>query len=187
MYLMPNVGQLGELEFRFLCLVFMNVCFSLLLSFDTPSNCRIVPWGRPMSDIGLSYLKAIGIRIHTVRYQKIRKRFVKRNDQEGGDEEDDKAMNSREYKRLKAAEERRKNPPRKLVSIMHEKDKYHYITSPVRPKLLTDAPGNLVLSHYAVTFEETLILRSTDLQLGDTGKTISALSPLLCLAKISYT
>ena len=26
---------------------------------------RTVPWGRPMSDNGLSYLKAIGIRIHT--------------------------------------------------------------------------------------------------------------------------
>lgn len=69
-----------------------------------------------------------------------------------------------------AAEERRKNPPRKLVSIMHEKEKYHYVTTPIRPQLLSDAPGNLVLSHYAVTFEETLILRSSDLQLGDVGK-----------------
>ena len=55
---------------------------------------------------------------------------------------------------------------------MHEKDKYHYITAPIRPKLLSDAPGNLVLSHYAVTFEETIILRSSDLQLGDVGKLI---------------
>jgi hypothetical protein len=67
------------------------------------------------------------------------------------------------------AEERRKNPPRKAVSIMHEKDNYHYITAPIRPKLLSDAPGNLVLSHYAVTFEETLILHSSDLQLDDIG------------------
>lgn len=50
----------------------------------------------------------------------------------------------------RAAEERRKYPPRKLVSIMHEKEKYHHVTSSIRPKLLTDAPGNLVLSHYAV-------------------------------------
>ena len=59
---------------------------------------------------------------------------------------------------------------------MHEKDKYHYITSPARPKLLSDAPGNLVLSHYAVTFEETLILRSSDLQLGDRGTDLFSFS-----------
>ena len=38
---------------------------------------RIVSWGHPMSDNGLSFLKAIGIRVHTVRYQKIRKRIQK--------------------------------------------------------------------------------------------------------------
>jgi len=125
---------------------------------------RTVPWGRPMSPNGLSYLKAIGIRVHTVRYQKIRRRIVQKDD---ADRSEVDGVTSKEYKRIRAAEERRKNPPRKLVSIMHEKDKYHYITAPIRPKLLSDAPGNLVLSHYAVTFEETLIIRSTDLQLGD--------------------
>lgn len=126
---------------------------------------RMVPWGRPMSDNGLSFLKAIGIRVHTVRYQKIRKRAIQKDPVESTSAASH--VTSREYKRIRAAEERRKNPPRKLVSIMHEKDKYHYITSPIRPKLLSDEPGNLVLSHYAVTFEETLILRSADLQLGD--------------------
>lgn len=53
---------------------------------------------------------------------------------------------------------------------MHEKDKYHYITSPIQPKLLADAPGNLVVNHYSVTFEETIVLRTSDLQLGDHGK-----------------
>ncbi|KAL7543622.1 LOW QUALITY PROTEIN: hypothetical protein ACHAXR_013206 [Thalassiosira sp. AJA248-18] len=126
---------------------------------------RTVPWGRPMCDNGLSYLKAIGIRVHTVRYQKIRKRIIQKNNV---DRSEDDQVTSKEYKRIRAAEERRKNPPRKLISIMHEKGKYHYVTSPTRPKLLADAPGSLVLSHYTATFEETLILRSSDLQLGDT-------------------
>lgn len=144
-----------------------------------------------MSDTVLSYLKGIGIRVHTVRYQKVRKRLVLPKDNDADHSETDGAT-SKEYKRIRgmlqmilslnfalepaltialflAAEERRKNPPRKLVSFMHERDKYHHITGAIRPKLLSDAPGNLVLSHYAVTFEETLILRSTDLQLGDEG------------------
>lgn len=134
------------------------------------SRCRparLVPWGRPMSDNGLPYLKAIGIRVHTVRYQKVRRRLVQKGDRDSDSGEVVDSISSKEYKRIKQAEERRKNPPRKLVSIMHEKDKYHYITYPVRPKLLSDKPGNLVLSHYAVVFEETIILRSSDLQLGD--------------------
>jgi len=127
---------------------------------------RIVPWGRPMCGNGLAYLKGIGIRVHTVRYQKMRKRVIQKVDTDhNGD--GDGHVTSKEYKRIRSAEERRKNPPRKLVSIMHNKEKYQYATAPIRPKLLEDAPGSLVLSHYAVTFEETLILRSSDLQLGD--------------------
>ena len=70
-----------------------------------------------------------------------------------------------------AAEERRKYPPSKVVSIIHDKEKYHYVSSAIKPKLLSDQPGNLVISHYAVTFEETIILRSSDLQFNDKGKT----------------
>lgn len=132
------------------------------------SRCRparMVTWGSPMVATGLPFLKAIGIRVHTVTYQKVRRRIIQKEDND--EDQSENQISSREYKRIKAAEERRKNPPRKLVSIMHEKEKYHYITAPIRPKLLADAPGNLVISHYAVTFEETLILRSSDLQLGD--------------------
>jgi hypothetical protein len=69
-----------------------------------------------------------------------------------------------------AAEERRKNPPYKAISIIHNKQRQHYLTYKVKPKLLPDRPGNWVLSHYAVTFEETLVLRTSDLQLTDQGK-----------------
>ncbi|KAL7554677.1 hypothetical protein ACHAWF_018946 [Thalassiosira exigua] len=128
---------------------------------------RMVSWGTPMSDIGLSYLKAIGIRVHTVRYQKVRRRLVLKDETDQSQSEIGNPR-SKENKRIRKAEERRKNPPRKSVSIMHGKEKYHHVTGSIRPKLLTDAPGNLVVSHYAVTFEETLIIRSSDLQLNDT-------------------
>ncbi len=53
---------------------------------------------------------------------------------------------------------------------MHEKENRYYATYATRPKLLSDHVGSRVLSHYAVTYEETLILRSSDLQLMDEGK-----------------
>jgi hypothetical protein len=63
---------------------------------------RIVPWGKPMSNIGLSFLKAVGIRIHTVRYQKIRKRLVKQHDNdETGDDDDNEKMTSKENNRIR--------------------------------------------------------------------------------------
>ena len=63
---------------------------------------RMVPWGRPMCDNGLSYLKAIGIRVHTVRYQKIRKHINKKDD---SDDDGDNAghLTSKEYKRIRGA------------------------------------------------------------------------------------
>ena len=67
------------------------------------SRCRparIVPWGRPMSDNGLSYLKAIGIRVHTVRYQKVRRRIVVEKDDSVEQSEVDQ-VTSREYKRIR--------------------------------------------------------------------------------------
>jgi len=160
----PLVGALGFAAKTADGLGASTQCLELGVIDARCRPARTVPWGRPMSDNGLSYLKAIGIRVHTVRYQNIRRRVTKKVDTDSSHGDD---VTSKEYKRIRAAEERRKNPPRKLVSIMHEKDKYHYITAPTRPKLLSDEPGNLVLSHYAVTFEETLILRSSDLQLGD--------------------
>ena len=53
-----------------------------------------------MSDNGLSYLKAIGIRVYTVRYQKIRKRVVQKDDTAHNDDANDN-VSSRELKRRK--------------------------------------------------------------------------------------
>ena len=58
----------------------------------------MVPWGRPMSDNGLSYMKAIGIRVHTVRYQKIRK-LMNQRESEGRNENE--LVTSKEYKRYR--------------------------------------------------------------------------------------
>lgn len=158
---------------------------------------RIVPWGMPMSINGLPYLKGIGIRIHTVRYQKVRKRIIN-DDIDLSDHNDEDDITKRERRRIRsrffaherccvccvfcchstnlflpllswlpAAEKRRLNPPSKVVSIKRGKDKFHHLSNPIRPKLLSDHPGNLILSHYAVTYEETIELRSSDLQLDD--------------------
>ncbi|KAL7553819.1 hypothetical protein ACHAWF_017158 [Thalassiosira exigua] len=65
---------------------------------------RSVPWGAPMIASGLSYMKAIGVRVHTVRYQNIRKCIAKK-EVHGNENEDDesplRASSSKEYKRLR--------------------------------------------------------------------------------------
>lgn len=52
---------------------------------------------------------------------------------------------------LSAAEERRKYPPYKAISVVHNKQRQHYLTNKAKPKLLPDRPGKVALSHYAVT------------------------------------
>lgn len=57
-------------------------------------------WGAPMSDNELSFMKGIGIRVHTVRYQKIRNRTVQNNNADR-DEDDNGRMSSREFLKLR--------------------------------------------------------------------------------------
>lgn len=62
-----------------------------------------------------------------------------------------------------------------MLSILYNKEKRNYVTAPVKPKLLTDNPGKKVAlsqDHYAVCFEETIILEASDLQLRDEGNNI---------------
>lgn len=62
---------------------------------------RSVPWGSPMMDNGLSYMKAIGIRVHCVRYQKVRKQAITSND--GIDDDEAKSWKrSKESKRIRS-------------------------------------------------------------------------------------
>ena len=71
---------------------------------------------------------------------------------------------------ITAAEDRRKNPPRKVVNILYKKER-QYNTASRRPKLLTDLTGSRVVSQdkYSVCFEETIVLESSNLQLTDEG------------------
>jgi hypothetical protein len=62
---------------------------------------------------------------------------------------------------------RRTNPPSKVICIKYKKDNRRYTTSAINPKLLTDHPGSQTTSHYAAIFEQTLILRTNNLQLED--------------------
>jgi hypothetical protein len=56
-----------------------------------------------MIESGLSYLKAIGIRVHTVSYQKIRKRMVgtQHDVDSNNDGIDYSHVSSKEFKRLR--------------------------------------------------------------------------------------
>ena len=53
-----------------------------------------------MIDNGLSYLKAVGIRIHTIRYQKTRKRIVQKDEIDHNGEDNDN-VTSKDYKRIR--------------------------------------------------------------------------------------
>lgn len=53
-----------------------------------------------MNDNELSYLKGIGIRVHTVRYQKVRKQTVQK-DNANRDEDGNGRMSSREFLKLR--------------------------------------------------------------------------------------
>ncbi len=55
-----------------------------------------------MNDNELSYLKGIGIRVHTVRYQKVRKQTVQKNNA-NRDEDGNGRMSSREFLKLRGA------------------------------------------------------------------------------------
>ena len=69
-----------------------------------------------------------------------------------------------------ASEMRRTNPPSKVLRISYKKENRRYTTTSINPKLLTDHPGNETTSHYAAIFEQTLILRTNNLQLDDEVK-----------------
>jgi hypothetical protein len=100
---------------------------------------------------------------------------------------------------ITAAEDRRKNPPRKVVNILYKKER-QYNTASRRPKLLTDLTGSRVVSQdrYSVCFEETIVLESSNLQLTDEGNLIlqlnawftlhtnSNLLHSLCIIKLWY-
>jgi hypothetical protein len=74
---------------------------------------------------------------------------------------------------ITAAETRRKYPPRKVVEVLYKKykTKKQYVTTHTRPKLLTDDRSNRAQpqDHYAVCFEDTIVLESSNLQLSDQG------------------
>ena len=60
----------------------------------------MVSWGEPINDNVLSYLKGIGIRVHTVRYQKFRNRMVHKDDSDC-DNDGGGRMSSREFLKLR--------------------------------------------------------------------------------------
>ncbi len=60
----------------------------------------MVSWGEPINDNELSYLKGIGIRVHTVRYQKFRTRMVQKDDSDL-DNDGGGRMSSREFFKLR--------------------------------------------------------------------------------------
>ena len=70
---------------------------------------RIVPWGRPIYDNGLSFLKAIGVRVHTVRYQKMRKQINRQDSEDRNEGEPMNWQSSKEYKQVRGTFEKHGN------------------------------------------------------------------------------
>lgn len=94
----PDVDQPGEIRSCYEC----NVPVGLipLLIVLLANIRRMVSWGSPMSDNELPYLKGIGIRVHTVRYQKIRNRAARKDDALR-DEDGNGRMSSREFLKMR--------------------------------------------------------------------------------------
>jgi len=94
----PFVGALGFVAITFEGL---GATAKYLELSEIEARCRparVVPWGTSLNHIGLGFLKAIGIRIHTVRYQKMRKAALL-DDQDEGDDYD--YLTSKEHKRIR--------------------------------------------------------------------------------------
>ena len=69
-----------------------------------------------------------------------------------------------------AAEDKRRNPAKKAISMMRLRDKDHILTTARKPKLLEDDEDGSVspeVSRYVIVYEETLTLRCSDMQLSD--------------------
>lgn len=54
-----------------------------------------------MARNGLPFLKAIGVRIHTVRYQRVRKRMNRKQRDDKSERDDEDWQASKEYKRIR--------------------------------------------------------------------------------------
>lgn len=72
-----------------------------------------------------------------------------------------------------AADDKRRNPGRRTISLMRLRDKEHILSTARKPKLLeeddVDAPSTSSpeASKYIIIYEETLTLRCSDMQLSD--------------------
>jgi len=166
----PLVGALG---FTAKVLEGTGNTTSLLEVGVIESRCRpvrIVRWGASLGQVVLPYVKGIGMRIHQVRYQK---KYKGAREAAGTYDEDDEStvpQTAREFRQAKAAEDKRRNPARKAISMMRLRDKDHILTTARKPKLLEDDEDGSVspeVSRYVIVYEETLTLRCSDMQLSD--------------------
>lgn len=74
---------------------------------------RVVPWGMPLQCTGLSFLKAIGIRVHSVRYRKVRKAVLLKDQDEG---EGVEHVTSKEHKRIRGKSATQHIPPQLSIA-----------------------------------------------------------------------
>ena len=77
---------------------FLSQCAKLTHCQPILMTHRVVPWGMPMSPNEIPYLKGIGIRIHTVRYQKLRKRAL--DNELDGEIDDENDVSAKERRRI---------------------------------------------------------------------------------------
>lgn len=98
----PFVGALGFIAKTTEGLGAQTKCLEIGVINTRCRPIRSVPWGSPMMDSGLPYMKAIGIRVHCVRYQKVRKQAVQGNGDDADNDEMKSWRSSKELKRIRS-------------------------------------------------------------------------------------
>lgn len=96
----PFVGALGFIAKTTEGLGAQTKCLEIGVINTRCRPIRSVPWGSPMMENGLHYMKAIGIRVHCVRYQKVRKQAAQRTETDD-DDEIKSWRSSKELKRIR--------------------------------------------------------------------------------------
>jgi len=140
------------------------------------SRCRperIAPWGGCFRSIGIAYFKAIGIRIHAVRYQKKLKEPIlsvggaatrsSRSVRSAGDSKSNKSVEAVLDEELFLG---RKS--RRLITIRNSKGKFNQPSnSSATPILAKETSRDSTHNRYEVLFEETIVFRTSDMQFSD--------------------
>jgi len=129
-------------------------------------------WGGSLGSIGIDFLKAIGIRIHVVRFQQKTKDVFSAVAVSGAiSRSSNKSTDSKSKKSEAAGNENEvvaARNPRFLLLVRQSKGKFCLPSKPATPiAVKQSSQGGTLMTRYDVLFEETLVLRTQDMQFSD--------------------